>query len=152
MANQLELSLLHLHLFDEGVVFNQEAMHGEGTLEYCRQHHITIQAWGPLKSGAVITGEDDPPSQAAQDVAQLIGEMAQEKGVSKEAIALAWLLRASGEDAAHHRHDEAGAHQGVVRGRWCRVDARRVVSVVYRRAGRSDAVAMTNDTIDQFVN
>lgn len=93
VANQLELSLLHLHLFDEGVVFNQEAMHGEGTLEYCRQHHITIQAWGPLKSGAVITGEDDPPSQAARDVAQLIGEMAQAKGVSKEAIALAWLLK-----------------------------------------------------------
>ncbi len=93
VANQLELSLLHLHLFNEGVVFNQEAMHGEGTLEYCRQHHITIQAWGPLKSGAVITGEDDPPSQAARDVAQLIGEMAQAKGVSKEAIAFAWLLK-----------------------------------------------------------
>jgi predicted oxidoreductase len=68
-------------------------MHGEGTLEYCRQHNITIQAWGPLKSGAVITGEDDPPSQAARDVAQLSSELAQEKGVSKEAIALAWLLR-----------------------------------------------------------
>jgi predicted oxidoreductase len=93
VANQLELSLLHLHLFDEGVVFNQEAMHGEGTLEYCRQHHITIQAWGPLKSGAVMTGEADPPSQAARDVAQLIGELAQAKGVSKEAIALGWLLK-----------------------------------------------------------
>jgi predicted oxidoreductase len=100
VANQLELSLLHLHLFDEGVVFNQEAMHGEGTLEYCRQHHITIQAWGPLKSGAVITGEADPPSPAAQDVARLVGELAQAKGVSKEAIALAWLLK----------------HQGRVRG------------------------------------
>ncbi len=93
VANQLELSLLHLHLFDEGVVFNQEAMHGEGTLEYCRQHRITIQAWGPLKSGAVITGEDDPPSRAARDVARVIAEMAQAKGVSREAIALAWLLR-----------------------------------------------------------
>ena len=68
-------------------------MHGEGTLEYCRQHNITIQAWGPLKSGAVITGETDPPSQAAQDVARLVGELAQAKGVSKEAIALAWLLK-----------------------------------------------------------
>jgi predicted oxidoreductase len=93
VANQLELSLLHLHLFDEGVVFNQEAMHGEGTLEYCRQHRITLQAWGPLKSGAVITGVDDPPSLTARDVARLIAELAQEKGVSKEAIALAWLLR-----------------------------------------------------------
>jgi predicted oxidoreductase len=92
VANQLELSLLHLHLFDEGVVFNQEAMHGEGTLEYCRQHHITIQAWGPLKSGAVITGVTEPLSPAAQDVAQIVAEMAHAKGVSKEAIAVAWLL------------------------------------------------------------
>ncbi len=97
VANQLEVSLLHLHLIDEGIVFNQDLpariTRGEGTLEYCRQHQITIQAWGPLKSGAVITGEDDPPSQAAQDVAQLIAEIAQAKGVSKEAIAVAWLLK-----------------------------------------------------------
>ncbi len=93
VANQLELSLLHLHLFDEGVVFNQEAMHGEGTLEYCRQHHITIQAWAPFKKGAVITGVTEPPSLAARDVACLITELAQAKGVNKEAIALAWLLK-----------------------------------------------------------
>ncbi len=97
VANQLEVSLLHLHLIDEGVVFNQDhperVLRGEGTLEYCRQHNITIQAWGPLKSGAVITGQSDPPSPAARDVAHLIGEMAQSKGVSPEAIAIAWLLR-----------------------------------------------------------
>ena len=96
-ANQLEVSLLHTHLLDEGIVFNQDrperVMRGEGTLEYCRQHNITIQAWGPLKGGAVITGKDDPPSQAARDVAHLIAELAQAKGVSKEAIALAWLLK-----------------------------------------------------------
>ncbi len=97
VANQLEVSLLHLHLIDEGVVFNQNrperVLRGEGTLEYCRQHNITIQAWGPLKSGAVITGVDDPPSQAARDVARHVAELAQAKGVSSEAIALAWLLK-----------------------------------------------------------
>jgi predicted oxidoreductase len=97
VANQLEVSLLHTHLIDEGIVFNQDQpekiLRGEGTLEYCRQHNITIQAWAPFKKGAVITGEDDPPSQAARDVARLIAELAQEKGVSKEAIALAWLLK-----------------------------------------------------------
>ncbi len=97
VANQLEVSLLHLHLIDEGIVFNQDrperVLRGEGTLEYCRQHHITVQAWAPFKKGAVITGVTDPPSQAAQDVARLIGELAQAKGVSKEAVALAWLLK-----------------------------------------------------------
>jgi predicted oxidoreductase len=97
VANQLEMSLLHLHLIDEGIAFNQDrperVLRGAGTLEYCRQHNITVQAWGPLKSGAVITGESDPPSQAARDVAQVIAELARAKGVSKEAIALAWLLK-----------------------------------------------------------
>jgi predicted oxidoreductase len=97
VANQLEVSLLHTHLIDEGIIFNQDrperVLRGEGTLEYCRQHNITIQAWAPFKKGAVITGESNPPSQAAQNVAQVIAEMAQAKGVSKEAIALAWLLK-----------------------------------------------------------
>ncbi len=97
VANQLEVSLLHLHLIDEGIVFNQDqperALRGEGTLEYCRQHNITVQAWAPLKKGAVITGVTEPPSQAAQNVARLVAELAQVKGVSKEAIALAWLLK-----------------------------------------------------------
>ena len=97
VANQLEVSLLHLHLIEEGIVFNQnhpeQSVRGEGTLEYCRQHNITIQAWGPLKSGVVITGVTEPPSQTAQDVALLVADLAQAKGVSKEAIALAWLLR-----------------------------------------------------------
>lgn len=97
IANQLEVSLLHLHLIDAAVVFNQDrparVVRNEGTLEYCRQHDITIQAWAPFKKGAVITGMTEPPSQAAQDVARLVAELAREKGVSKEAIALAWLLR-----------------------------------------------------------
>lgn len=97
VANQLEVSLLHLHLIDAGVVFNQDrparVLRNEGTLEYCRLHNITIQAWGPLKSGAVITGVTKPPSPAAQDVARVVAEMAQARGVSKEAIAIAWLLK-----------------------------------------------------------
>src|SRR5512139_3620248 len=97
VTNQLEVSLLHTHLIDEGIVFNQDrperVLRGEGTLEYCRQHNITIQAWAPFKKGAVITGVTEPPTQAARDVAQVIAELARAKGVSKEAIAIAWLLR-----------------------------------------------------------
>ncbi len=88
-------------------------MHGEGTLEYCRQHNITIQAWGPLKSGAVITGEADPPSQAAQDVARLVGELAAGERCEQGSDCAGVAVEASGEDAGHHRHDEAGAHQGA---------------------------------------
>ncbi len=97
VANQVELSLLHLHLIDEGVVFNQDqpsrVLRNEGTLEYCRLHNITVQAWGPLKSGAVITGATNPPSAHAQAVARIVAKMAQAKSVSPEAIAVAWLLK-----------------------------------------------------------
>ncbi len=97
VANQVELSLLHLHLIDDGVVFNQDrptrVLRNEGTLEYCRLHNITLQAWGPLKSGVVITGVSNPPSPHAQAVAQVVAKMARAKGVSPEAVALAWLLK-----------------------------------------------------------
>jgi len=93
----LEVSLLHTHLIDEGIVFNQDRpekiLRGEGTLEYCRQHNITLQAWAPFKKGAVITSVIEPPAQAALDVARLVAELAQAKGVSAEAIAVAWLLK-----------------------------------------------------------
>ncbi len=97
VVNQLELSLLHSHLIDEGIVFNQthpaESLRGEGTLEYCRLHDITIQAWGPLASGAVIGTGGEPPSEAARSASTVVAALARDKNVSPEAIAIAWLLR-----------------------------------------------------------
>jgi predicted oxidoreductase len=96
VANQLELNILHTHLIDEGIVFNQsnpaKVVRGEGTLEYCRLHNITIQAWAPLAGGAVA-GTGDSPSGAAKNVSALVADLAREKNVSREAIAIAWLLR-----------------------------------------------------------
>jgi predicted oxidoreductase len=95
VVNQVELSLLHSGLIDEGVVFNQtrpeRAMRGADTLEYCRLHDITLQAWGPLAHGAVLTGGGKAPG--ARRTAQLVAQMAREKNVGAEAIALGWLLR-----------------------------------------------------------
>jgi len=65
---------------------------GAGTLDYCRMHHITLQAWAPVAGGKLV----DPPAQADERVrktASLVGKLAQEKSTTKEAIALAWLLR-----------------------------------------------------------
>jgi predicted oxidoreductase len=95
IVNQLQLSLLHSQLINAGIIANQErpAVAGEGTLEYCRRHAITLQAWSPLARGA-LTGP--PPADADQRTratATLVAELAQAKGVSPEAIAIAWLLR-----------------------------------------------------------
>jgi predicted oxidoreductase len=101
-ANQLELSLLHLHLFDEGVVFNQEAMHGEGTLEYC---NIAHDQRGGRKEWRGDYGCDEPPSQAAQEVAKVMPAGAG-KGRVQRLPRLA--AEASGQDASDHWYDKAG--------------------------------------------
>ena len=94
VANQLQFSLLHTHLIDEGIVANQDnpprPVRGQGTLEYCRTHDIAIQAWSPLARGAASGGASDSHS---VELSALVASIAAEKNVSSEAIVIAWLLR-----------------------------------------------------------
>ncbi|HOU15592.1 MAG TPA: aldo/keto reductase [Anaerolineae bacterium] len=103
VINQVQLSLLHHYLISEGVIANiagKPAVYGEpgrtalatATLDFCRAHGILVQAWGPVAGGQIL----NPPADAAPHVkatAALVAQMAQEKGTTPEAIALAWLLR-----------------------------------------------------------
>ena len=95
VANQVEISLLHLPLIDEGVVANttgHACASAAGTLDYCRLHDIRVQAWSPLASGKLAsTSEFSDP--AVRDTATLLRQLADAKGVTPEAIQLAWLLR-----------------------------------------------------------
>jgi predicted oxidoreductase len=97
IANQLQLSVIHTHLIDEGIVLNRsdypEPTRGEGTLEFCRMQDITIQAWSPLARGIVSGKPLTEPDERIEDTAALVAKVAEEKGVSKEAILIAWLLR-----------------------------------------------------------
>lgn len=97
VANQLEMSLLKLDWLDAGVHVNQEegklSSFPDGTIEYCRLNNVQIQAWGPLATG-LLTGRkaaDAAPNVRA--AAELVARKAQEKGVSPEAILIAFLLR-----------------------------------------------------------
>jgi predicted oxidoreductase len=95
VINQVELSLLHAHMINDGIIWNVNdppIPASGGTLEYCRQNEMMIQAWGPVASGRLI----DPPQAAekhTKDTVKLITAMAAEKKVSKEAIVLGWLLQ-----------------------------------------------------------
>jgi predicted oxidoreductase len=95
VVNQVELSLLHAPLIDDGLVANQAPgpyQAAAGTLDYCRLNDILIQAWGPVAGGRLI----DPPAEAEPRVraaAAAVAALAEAKGTSREAIALAWLLR-----------------------------------------------------------
>lgn len=95
VANQLEVSLLHHPLIDEGVVANTTGhayAAAAGTLDYCRLHGIRVQAWSPLAGGKFATASEfsDP---VVRETSALLRRTADAKGVTPEAIQLAWLLR-----------------------------------------------------------
>lgn len=97
VVNQVELSLQHLAWVEEGVTSgaaNHPAVnYAAGTLEYCQQQGIQLQAWGSLCQG-LFSGKD--VSQQAihvQQTAKLVEQLSAQYQVSKEAIVLAWLRR-----------------------------------------------------------
>lgn len=95
VANQLQLSLAHTPMIDAGLQVNmlsQGAVNRDGSvLDYCRLKGITIQTWSPfliaLDKGTFFGHED------YQELNALLSQMADEKGVKPETIALAWILR-----------------------------------------------------------
>jgi predicted oxidoreductase len=97
ITNQLELNVIHSHLLNAGVIFNQDLpahpVRGEGTFEYCREHDISVQAWSPLALGAVTGKPIEESNEKLARVASLVRELADAKSVSPEAILIAWLLR-----------------------------------------------------------
>jgi predicted oxidoreductase len=96
ITNQVEFNILHTHMLDEGVIFNQynpKITRNLGTIEYCRLHNITLQAWSPLATGKLTGRKLDKQSDTINRTAELVAQLAREKGVSGEAIVIAWILR-----------------------------------------------------------
>ena len=96
VTNQVEFNVLHTHMLDEGVNFNQYAprmARNIGTLEYCRLHHITMQSWGSLANGRVTGRKVENAGKAITDTAALVAELARAKDVAPEAVVIAWILR-----------------------------------------------------------
>lgn len=95
VANQVEVNLLHAELIDDGLFFNTAPRPYSGiggTLDYCRSNDMLIQAWAPVAGGALT---NPPPNADARTraAAARIAELARAKNTTREAIALAWLLR-----------------------------------------------------------
>ncbi|AWB69116.1 aldo/keto reductase [Saccharobesus litoralis] len=94
VANQLELSLSKLDWLNQGVEVNvNTSPFASGTLQYCQQHKVQIQAWGCLSQG-LFTGRDiSQQSLSVQNTALYVAQLATLYQASKEAIVLAWLMR-----------------------------------------------------------
>jgi predicted oxidoreductase len=95
VVNQVELSLLHNDLINDGVVANTGAVPSAGaagTLDYCQRRGMLVQAWSPVAGGALFNPAPDSPDNVRR-CAELTARLAQEKDTSLEAIVLGWLLR-----------------------------------------------------------
>ena len=94
--NQLQLSLEQSQLIDQDLYMNNKTtdmsiMRDGGALDYCRLNDITIQAWSPLQYGMFKGMFIDNPE--FPEMNKVLGELADQYGVAKAAIAIAWILR-----------------------------------------------------------
>ncbi len=94
--NQVQLSLDQSMIIDQALYMNNmttdmSISRDANVLDYCRLKDITIQAWSPLQygffKGTFIDHPDFP------ELNKVLGEYAEREGVSKSAIAIAWILR-----------------------------------------------------------
>lgn len=95
IVNQLQFSLMFTPMIDAGINVNMEhdpAIVRDGDiLNYSRLHDMTIQAWSPFQhgffEGVFVDNEQFPV------LNEKLQEYADAKGVTKSAIAIAWILR-----------------------------------------------------------
>lgn len=94
--NQVQLSLEQSQLIDQALYMNNKStdfsINRDGNLlDYCRLNDITIQAWSPLQYGMFGGTFVDHPD--FPELNKVLATLAEREGVSKTAIALAWILR-----------------------------------------------------------
>lgn len=95
VANQLQLSLKHTGMIDQGFQVNMKwdgASDRDGSiLDYSRLNDMTIQAWSPFQFGyfdGVFVDHPDFP-----ELNQALKNIAEKYQVTKSAIAISWILR-----------------------------------------------------------
>lgn len=93
--NQLQFSITESGMIDTGLYSNMHHELGinrdESTLDYCRLHDITIQAWSPFQYGFFEGCFIDSP--VYPELNAMLQEFGDKYGVSKTTIATAWINR-----------------------------------------------------------
>ena len=97
VIDQLQFGLGHTVLVDAGLnvnMKNEESVNrDDSTLDYCRLHDITIQAWSPLQFGFIkghFMGNPD-----FEGLNRKLEELGEAYGITSTAMAIAWILRHS---------------------------------------------------------
>lgn len=95
LINQLQLSVMHTGPIDFNIHTNmtdaRSIDHDRGVLDYSRLHNMTVQAWSPFQYGQIEGNFIGNPK--FPEVNYALQKLADKKGVSKNAIAAAWILR-----------------------------------------------------------
>ncbi|MBQ2662114.1 MAG: aldo/keto reductase [Clostridia bacterium] len=94
-ANQLQFSAMHTPMIQFGINVNMQNESGinrdGGVLDFCRLNRITVQAWSPMQygyfEGCFVDNEKFP------ELNETLLKIGDKYGVSKSAIAIAWILR-----------------------------------------------------------
>ena len=95
VANQLQFGVAHCEMIANGINVNMKTPSANvkdgAVLEYCRLTDTTIQVWGPVRGtvkGKTIFGDEN-----CTELLSKLEEVGSEYGLSKEATAIAWILR-----------------------------------------------------------
>ena len=94
-VDQVQLSIVHAPVIDSGIYVNMTddpaIMRDGGLLDYAQCRHMTVQAWSIIQSGWKKGSFVDNPEYP--ELNAVLDRLAEKYGVSKAAIAVAWILR-----------------------------------------------------------
>lgn len=133
LVNQLQVSLAHPDLIDDAIVVNDalpnRPVRGFGTLAYCMQAGITVQAWAPLGAGSLVRDAEAGLDSRLRAVRRELRAVARDRGVPPAAVAIAWLLRhpagfqpiLGGRTPAEIREAAQGIDLDLTRSEWYRL-------------------------------
>lgn len=95
LIDQLQFSIMHTGMIDFGLHTNMtdpaSISHDGGLLEYLRCKHMTIQTWSPFQYGTFAGTFID--NEEFHELNVVLKQLADKYHVSKNAIAVAWILR-----------------------------------------------------------
>jgi predicted oxidoreductase len=97
IANQLQMSLQHADFVEESITTNmKDACNSgfpRGTMEFCEQQNIQLQAWSPLAKGIFTGNPRHEPTLTELATAKLLTQLSNRYSSNPNAILLAWLLK-----------------------------------------------------------
>jgi predicted oxidoreductase len=97
IANQLQMSLQHADFVEESITTNMKdgcnSGFPRGTMEFCEQQNIQLQAWSPLAQGIFTGNPRHKPTLTELATTKLLTQLGNRYSSNPNAILLAWLLK-----------------------------------------------------------